>query len=213
MLKVPIPLPLASLVPAPELFTHASTLHGQAHVSRVMVHAFRLIEASGWSEQAPQLWAAVYLHDIARTHDGLCYRHGGDAMKKFETLPQTRALFAQGGVQHEDYAAIHTAVVHHSLPKELSRDHPHWRLTSLLKDADGLDRVRLGDLDPRYLRNPQAREMVRFAEALFEETNGIVPIGDAHFPALWPEAVRLLGDLRVRGWARRSHDGEGGQSS
>jgi len=178
-MQLPIPLRLASLVPAPELFTHASTLHGQAHVSRVMVQAFRLLEATGWSQEAPRLWAAVYLHDIARTHDGLCYRHGGDAMNKFETLPQVRELFARGGVQDSDYALIHTAVVHHSLPKELDRNHPHWRLTSLLKDADGLDRVRLGDLDPQYLRNPQAREMVGFAEALFRETDGIVPIGQA----------------------------------
>jgi hypothetical protein len=191
MLSVPIALPLASLVPAVKLFTHPSTLHGQAHVSRVMVHAFRLLEATGWSEEAPRLWAAVYLHDIARTHDGQCYRHGGDAMKRLETLPQVRELFAQGGVQDSDYALIHTAVVHHSLPKELDRDHPHWRLTSLLKDADGLDRVRLGDLDAQYLRNPQARDMIEFAEALFQETDGIVPIGDAHFPALCGEATRL----------------------
>ena len=64
-----------------------------------------------------------------------------------------------------DYEAIHTAVVHHSLPKELDRAHPHWRLTSLLKDADGMDRVRLGDLEPRYLRHTQSLEMVAFAEA------------------------------------------------
>ncbi len=113
-------------------------------------------------------------------------------MRKLETLPQLRELFAQGGVQNSDYALIHTAVTHHSLPNELDRDHPHWRLTSLLKDADGLDRVRLDDLDPRYLRNPQAREMVVFAEALFEGTDGIVPIGPAHFAALWPEAMRVL---------------------
>jgi len=192
MLTVPIPLPFASLVPAPALFTHASTLHGQSHVSRVMVHAFRLIEATGWSEEAPRLWAAVYLHDLARTHDGRCYRHGGDAMKKFETLPHLRELFAQGGVKADDYALIQTAVVHHSLPKELDRAHPHWRLTSLLKDADGLDRVRLGDLDPEYLRNTQAREMIRFAEALFEATDGIVPTGAAHFDALWREATRIV---------------------
>lgn len=192
-MTVPIPLPLASLVPDAALFTHPSTLHGQTHVSRVMVHAFHLLEATGWSEEAPRLWAAVYLHDIARTHDGQCYRHGGDAMKRLETLPQVRELFAQGGVRDSDYAPIHTAVVHHSLPNELDRDHPHWRLTSLLKDADGLDRVRLGDLDSRYLRNPQARDMIRFAEALFEETDGIVPIGPTHFAALWPEATRLLG--------------------
>ena len=66
-------------------------------------------------------------------------------MKKFESLPHLRALFASGGVQEDDYAMIHTAVVYHCQPKELDRTHPHWRLTSLLKDADGLDRVRLGD--------------------------------------------------------------------
>src|SRR5580765_4277916 len=103
ILTVPIPLPLASLVPAPELFSHASMLHGQAHVSRVMVHAFGLLAATGWSEEAPRLWAAVYLHDIARTHDGVCYRHGGDAMKKLETLPHLRDLFGRGGVTDSDY--------------------------------------------------------------------------------------------------------------
>jgi hypothetical protein len=42
-------------------------------------------------------------------------------------------------------------------------------MTSALKDADGLDRVRLGDLDPRYLRSPQGRDMIAFVQGLFEE--------------------------------------------
>ena len=191
-----IGVPLGDLAPPPSLFTHASTLHGQSHVARVMVHGFRLIAATGWTDEAPRLWAAVYLHDIARTHDGLCYRHGGDAMKKLETLPGVRALFARGGVRDDDYPLIHTAVVHHSLPKELDREHPHWRLTSLLKDADGLDRVRLGDLDPRYLRNPEARGMIDFAESLYAETNGVVPNGEDHFADLWPHALRLSDEPR-----------------
>jgi hypothetical protein len=155
------------------------------------MHAFRLIEATGWIEEAPR-WAAVYLHDIARTHDGVCYRHGGDAMKKLETLPHLFTLFARAGVRDDDYPLIHSAVVHHSLPRELDRAHPHWRLTSLMKDADGLDRVRLGDLDIRYLRNPEAKEMVGFAEALFEETDGVIINGDDYFDHLWPEAHRIL---------------------
>ena len=190
-MKPSLDIPLAELAPSPSLFSHASIIHGQSHVSRVMVHAFRLIDATGWSEEALRLWAAVYLHDLARTHDGVCYRHGGDAMKKFETLHHVRDLFARGGVTDDDYPIIHTAVVHHSLPRELDRDHPHWRLTSLLKDADALDRVRIRDLDPRYLRHLQARGMVAFAQRLFEDTNGIVPIGDEHFAQLWPEALRI----------------------
>lgn len=190
-MKPPIPLPLNELAPKPHLFSHPSTVHGQSHVARVMVHAFRLIEATGWHEEAARLWAAVYLHDLARTHDGACQRHGADAMKKFETLPDVRALFARGGVHESDYPLIHTAVIQHCRPKELNADHPHWRLTSLLKDADGLDRVRLGDLDPRYFRNAHAQKMLGFAQALFAETDGVVPVGDRHFAKLWSEAVRL----------------------
>jgi len=190
-MKPPLDLPLAELVPTPSLFTHASTIHGQAHVSRVMVHAFRLIAATGWSKHAPRLWAAVYLHDLARTHDGVCHRHGADAMKKFETLPHVRELFRRGGVTDDDYAAIRVAVVHHSVPKELERGHPHWQLTSLLKDADALDRVRISDLDPGYLRNPEARAMVDFAERLFVATDRIIPTGDDHFEQLWPAALQL----------------------
>jgi hypothetical protein len=108
-------------------------------------------------------------------------------------------LFARGGVKNEDYTIIHTAVVHHCLPKELDRAHAHWRLTSLLKDADALDRVRLGDLDPRYLRNVDAQSMAGFAQALFDRTDGVVATGDDHFAALWPEAVRISSARHGRG--------------
>ena len=117
-------------------------------------------------------------------------------MKKFETLPQVRELFARGGVLDDDYPAIHTAVVHHAIPKELDPAQPHWRLTSLLKDADALDGVRLGDLDPRYLRNPDAHGMVDFAQALFDRTDGTIDAGADHFAVLWPEAVTILSTCR-----------------
>jgi hypothetical protein len=41
-MKPPLDIPLAELAPSPSLFIHPSTIHGQAHVSRVMVHPFRL---------------------------------------------------------------------------------------------------------------------------------------------------------------------------
>ena len=66
-----VPVPDEELVPPTELFLHPSRLHGQAHVTRVMVHAFRLIAATGFVEETARLWAAVYLHDIARLHDGV----------------------------------------------------------------------------------------------------------------------------------------------
>lgn len=170
-----IPILDEELVPPPELFLHQSTLHGPAHVARVMVHAFRLIAATGFIEETARLWAAVYLHDIARRHDGVAPRHGADAWKRLADLPDVRALFARGGVRDDDYPAIQAAVVCHSRGEPADND-PHRRLMCLLKDADGLDRVRLGDLDPAYLRHPEAREMVGFAERLHRTTGLTIPL-------------------------------------
>lgn len=179
------------LVPPPELFWHSSLLHGQAHVSRVLVHAFRLVEATGFVHEMPRLWAAVYLHDIGRHHDGRSARHGADAWARLANLPDVRTLLASGGVRDEDYPAIQSAVTRHSAGESLPAD-PFWQLTALLKDADGLDRVRLRDLDPAYLRHSEARTMVLFAEQLYRETNGRIPPSRDYFARLWPIAGRIL---------------------
>lgn len=187
-----IPLADAELIPPPGLFLHRSRLHGEAHVARVMVHAFRLVAATGLLEETARLWAAVHLHDIARVHDGRSRRHGADAWARLVVLPDVRALFARGGVREEDYPAIRAAVTAHSAG-EASSDHTHRRLICLLKDADGLDRVRLGDLDPDYLRFPESRGMVDFAEALYRATAWKTPPDGNCFGWVWGEAMGLGG--------------------
>jgi hypothetical protein len=188
-----IPLPDADMVPPPELFLHRSYLHGQAHVARVLVHALRLIEATGAEVEAPRLWAAVYLHDIARRHDGGCKRHGADAWARLASLPDVQALFARAGVSPDDHAAIEAAVTRHC-KGEPSPGEPHYRLMALLKDADGLDRVRLGDLRPEWLRHDEARTMVDFAQRLFNETYRQVETGPNYFGRLWVEVERITLD-------------------
>lgn len=181
------------LIPPSALFWHQSSLHGRAHVARVLVHAFRLIAATGFVEETSRLWASVYLHDIARRHDGVSRRHGADAWARLADLPEVRELFARGGVRDEDYPAIEAAVSGHSRG-EPPPGHPHKRLMSLLKDADGLDRVRLGDLDPAYLRHPEAVGMVAFAERLYRATDGAANSSPQLFDNLWLEVVRLLAE-------------------
>jgi hypothetical protein len=178
-------------VPTPDLFWHPSRLHGQAHVSRVMVHATRLVEATGQHALAPRLWAAVFLHDLARRHDGECHRHGGDAAARLRAEPALQARLAEAGLRSEDYPAIEAAITAHSAPGEVSRNHPHWPLIALLKDADALDRVRLGDLDARYLRHPESNRMIAFAQRLFDATDGILAVGEDHFSRLWDVARSL----------------------
>jgi hypothetical protein len=192
--RLRLPVDNRDLVPPSDLFLHASRLHGQGHVARVLVHAMRLVAATGLIEETARLWAAVYLHDIARQHDGYCTRHGADAWARLATLPHVEALLARGGVSKADYPAIETAITHHCR-SEVARDHPHWELTALLKDADGLDRVRLADLDPRYLRHPEAKGMIAFAERLYAATADWPPWPD------WPDRLWTGADRATDGQA------------
>jgi hypothetical protein len=65
---------------------------------------------------------------------------------------------------------------------------------ALLKDADGLDRVRLGDLRLEWLRHDEARTMVAFAQQLYDETNYALKPGPDYFGRLWPEVKRITLD-------------------
>jgi hypothetical protein len=85
----------------------------------------------------------------------------------------------EAGLTETDFPAIQAAVTADSAPKDVMRDHERWPLIALLKDADGLDRVRLGDLDPRYLRHDEAHDQVDFAHALFDATDGSLGGGGA----------------------------------
>ena len=93
------------------------------------------------------------------------------------------------GIDQADRAPVELAVELHCQPdSEMPpKDHPHWRLIALLKDADGLDRVRLGDLDPKYLRLPESKKMIGFAQQLFDATDGKVTEGEE----LWADVTRI----------------------
>jgi hypothetical protein len=191
-LRSPIDLPLEDLSPPADRFHRRSVTHGPAHVARTMIHTFLLLDLTDAREEATRLWAAVYLHDLARTHDGVCYHHGAAAAALLEE-PGLRAHLARGGLTDGDVPAVAAAVTAHSLPEEPPRDHPHLRLVRLLKDADGLDRVRLRDLDPSRLRHDAARELVPFARRLLHASEKGLHRDPAPFPALFSIAQGLLG--------------------
>lgn len=184
---ITLPVPIERAIPLPDEFRHRSWLHGQRHVGRVLVHAMRLVDALGQDKRLrAALWAAVYIHDLQRTHDGECTQHGRWAARLLVDHQPTLARLDEAGVPSVDRLAIRTAVTFHSLPKELPAGHVHWTLTALLKDADGLDRVRLGDLDPRYLRHRESHDMIDFAQRLFDASEDV-----SEGPAFFRDLVDL----------------------
>jgi HD superfamily phosphodiesterase len=165
-----------------EWFKRRSSLHGVRHTQRVHIHVQRLVEQLAWSRADREivLHAALW-HDIGREGDGVEPSHGVSSVARADELGLTAAL-SEG-----DAAVARFAIERHSLSDRGAEEHaaelaaaddPARRLASseralrvlwLLKDADALDRVRLGfgeRADPRQLRHPQTVELIDFAEAL-----------------------------------------------
>jgi hypothetical protein len=149
-------------IPRPRWFCMQppSGLHGRGHTARVMVWAAVLTRGTEWFE--PVVWAAA-CHDLRREDDGADPEHGFRAGAWVRTRLQ--AMLREPPA---DLELIARACDWHVCPDRRSEwDHPTlW----LLKDADGLDRVRLGDLDERFLRHDEARRRVDDAQRLFRAT-------------------------------------------
>ena len=159
-----------------------------------MIHAFRLIEATGAADEASRLWGAVYLHDLARTHDGFDEVHGMHAVMRVNESTDLQERLIARGAQSDDPSML-LAVMMHCLPDDHSAfgGKPVWPLLAMLKDVNGLDRVRFGDLDPSYLRFEASRGMVKFAEDLYSQSHRRVKEGPNFFTDLLKVAEKILG--------------------
>jgi hypothetical protein len=121
--------------------------------------------------------------------------HGRRAVQRLKNLAPVQDLFREMGLGTEDLRDVGYAVARHSQWEEPSARHRAYRLAALMKDADGLDRVRIEDLDPKYLRHPEAKKMARFAERLFWASHGLAE-GETHFGQIREIALDL--DARER---------------
>lgn len=158
-----------------------------------MIHAFRLIEATGKAEEGARLWGAVYLHDLARTHDGFDEVHGRDAVLRVNESTDLQDRLVAHGIASDDPSML-LAVMMHCLPDDHSAygGKPIWPLLALLKDANGLDRVRFGDLEKSYLRSEHSRGMAQFAQDLYSQTRRVKE-GPNHFTEVLRVAEKILG--------------------
>jgi putative nucleotidyltransferase with HDIG domain len=164
---------LAPDVP-PCLFVHESSLHGVRHTQRVCVHARRLTRELGWNDADAELaLKAALWHDIGRTNDGWDPGHGDDSVRR------ARERDLLGGLCETDTEIVAFAIRLHCRSDEMGRREARQmaeperalRILWLLKDADGLDRVRLGKWeapDPAQLRHSKTVGMIPFAWQLLE---------------------------------------------
>lgn len=149
---------------------YQSPIHGPGHIERTMLHgAFCAMEEPLSLEDTALLLECCAYHDVGRISDGLDQEHGHRSAQQLARLT---------GRTGESLTMMMAAVDAHSRPETqlketLLRYHPaDWdrtlTLAQLLKDADGLDRVRIWDLDVRHLRRAASRDREDFAEFLFQ---------------------------------------------
>ncbi len=153
-------------------FERPESIHGLSHTRRVLIHACEIAATSDLT--APEfesLVLAVAWHDIGRTQDGREPDHGAKSVARIHELGLA------GEVDPQILACLLFAVELHSVPDETALRRAETmgdaesmlRVLWVLKDADGLDRVRIADLDPCQLRHPVSRNRVAKAWQLLAE--------------------------------------------
>ncbi|MCD7918751.1 MAG: HD domain-containing protein [Clostridiales bacterium] len=148
---------------------YESNLHGVGHIVRTVCHgAMGAMEEGCTQGDTLLLLDACAYHDVGRINDREDTEHGRRSALRLGELT---------GCTGEELAEISAAVDVHArddalLPQMLERYRVQniargTLLAKLLKDADGLDRVRIWDLNPGYLRFPHSKARVNFARVLY----------------------------------------------
>jgi len=147
----------------PLWFTRPGSIHGLSHTRRVLIHAAAIAASVPMDDdEFESLVLAIAWHDIGRTHDGWDREHGAKSVARIAELGLAE------GIEDPILARIRFAVELHSTYDELAAERAArlpeqeslLRVLWVLKDADGLDRVRIADLDPRQLRHSVSRTVV-----------------------------------------------------
>lgn len=134
----------------PEHYLDPDGIHGILHVHRVLFLADKI---SRWyhltKREKTILGLACCYHDIGRVHDGRDRKHGGLSCNKIIELKllDTVELTAE-----EKNLILRLIAAHCVEDNSFIGTNRERLLFKILKDADGLDRVRLHDLDPAHLR-------------------------------------------------------------
>lgn len=142
-----------------------SEVHGRGHIHRTLLYAALIAWKEDLAEaDVRQLFLAAAYHDVGRSSDGYDLYHGARSALRLAELT---------GLDGEDLLELQAAVAAHARPDEDMEsilraygpeDYPRTlALTRLLKDADNLDRVRLGDLKTKFLRHDGAKAVEPFA--------------------------------------------------
>jgi hypothetical protein len=126
-----------------------------------IIYFFEGEKLNTWKE----LITAAEFHDIGRINDWKETKHGSLSVKKImKLIPDWQSLDMDWNLIH--YLMINHCIDDHNIPYV---DERYQKCLEIIKDADGLDRVRIGDLNTNYLRLNISRNLEKVAYYLLEK--------------------------------------------
>lgn len=149
---------------------YQSHIHGIGHIERVLFFGGLIAMQNQCNKKDTELLlTACSYHDIGRIDDSLDDDHGRRSSEKLADIISLPA---------EDMAIVQAAIYAHSIDDTkmqsvissfgIADNTRGLFIARMLKDADALDRVRVHDLDPKYLRFPCSCQYVDFAYQLYK---------------------------------------------
>ena len=165
-MKVFVPISeklLRDFEPQQTWLMHDSYLHGVDHMARVFILQELIcdkLEAQGEAVNREAIRWAAMTHDVGRINDDTDPDHGRRSAQWI-----TDNLSDKMSPEMLDTV---TYITHWHVPPDAEVPVMTTEL-KVLKDADALDRVRLGDLDPRYFRTSAAGTLIDVAKELYQQ--------------------------------------------
>lgn len=156
-------------------FQTDSELHNSLHSKRVLLLCLIMAELLQLSHEDVETlaWAAVY-HDTRRFNDDVEPGHGKRAAMYYRNHIPGSYDKVTNIIIH--YHSLSDTKGYEAIAREIQGKDAQERailLYNIFKDADALDRLRLGgglrEIDVRMLRNPVAQEMTLAARLIYEQ--------------------------------------------
>lgn len=148
-------------------------IHGKRHIKRVLFLSLLMSYLDDLSEEDRTIlvYSSLY-HDIGREHDWEDEEHGMESVYKMERLKLTTK-----GLNNEEVRILKFIMKYHCIRDEVGLRKIKTQkgiqdkeraidLFKRFKDCDGLDRVRLGDLDISYIRTETGKKLLLSAYQL-----------------------------------------------
>lgn len=146
-------------------------IHGICHIYRTMIGCALLGAILQKPREGLLAFCGAYIHDLARETDGKEPEHGANAVLNY--FDKFSNLWDKYQLSHAEREQVKQAVTQHSGCEWMRPKDPGYHVMAILKDADALDRCRIGDLVPEWLRYAESKRLIKIIELIYVKTSSV----------------------------------------